>query len=121
VRGRHLVGLGQFGLTGLSTDADAIVRKLRIDVEPDSLFARVMQDKGAVCTSLNSSLSERTLVELLGGAPDQIFLGPLVSDGQVVAMLYGDNYPETGPIESAQAFEVFLAQAGIAMEQALLQ
>lgn len=119
VRGRQLVGLGQFGLTSLSTTADEIVRKLRLVAEPDSLFAQVIQDKSSVKSCLSSSLSEKTLTELLGGVPDEVFLAPLVSNGKVVAMLYGDNYPGSGPIQSANAFEIFLSQAGIAMEQAL--
>jgi len=119
VRGRQLVGLGQFGLTQLSSAADSIVRQLRLEAEPDSLFYQVLQNKSPVCSALHDSVSERTLVELLGGVPQQVFLGPLVSDGKVVAMLYGDNYPENRPIESVRAFEIFLSQAGLSMEQAL--
>ena len=121
VRGRLLVGLGQFGLAKLSSSADEIVRKLRLEVEPESLFARVIQDKSAIFSTLNNSKSERTLIELLGGVPDEVFLGPLVSDGKVVAILYGDNYPDSTPIKFANAFEVFLSQAGVAMEQALTE
>lgn len=119
VRGRQLVGLGQFGLTSLSSAADEIVRKLRLNIEPGSIFARVLQEQNAVCSTLSQTFTERTLMELMGGTPGEVFLGPLVSDGKVVAILYGDNYPDNGPIESAKAFGVFLSQAGLAMEQAL--
>jgi hypothetical protein len=119
VRGRQLVGLGQFGLMNLSEAADDIVRKMRLTVDQDSLFYRVLYEKSAVCAALRKSTAERTLIEVLGGTPAKVFLGPLVSDGKVVAMLYGDNYPADDPIESAGTFEVFLSQAGLAMEQAL--
>lgn len=119
VRGRQLVGLGQFGLTRFSTSADEIVRKLRLNVEPSSMFGRVLNEKNSVCSAFGKTASEQTLIEVLGGVPEEVFLAPLVNDGKVVAMLYGDNYPETGPIRSAQAFELFLSKAGIAMEQAL--
>jgi hypothetical protein len=119
VRGRQLVGLGQFGLGGLSPSADEIVRKLRLDVTTDSLFARVLQNKSTLCSPLGSSFAERTLIEILGGTPEEVFLGPLVSDGKVVALLYGDNHPLNSPIAATGAFEVFLSQAGMAMEQAL--
>ena len=119
VRGRQLVGLGQFGLGGLSPSADEIVRKLRLDVTADSLFARVLQNKSTVCSPLGGSFAERTLIEILGGTPEEVFLGPLVSDGKVVAVLYGDNHPLNSPIAATGAFEVFLSQAGMAMEQAL--
>jgi hypothetical protein len=121
VRGRQLVGLGQFGLTSLSSAADEIVRKLRLEIDDGSLFDAALIDKSPVCSSLRDTLLERTLTDLLGGVPDEVFIGPLVSDGKVVAMLYGDNYPESRPITSANAFEIFLSQAGMAMEQALLE
>jgi hypothetical protein len=36
-------------------------------------------------------------------------------------MLYGDNLPELKPIGDTESLEIFLGQAGIAMEKALLQ
>lgn len=119
VRGNHLVGLGQFGLTGLSVAADEIVRKMRLNIVPDSSFARVLKEKAVLRCPLGKSAAENELRVFLNGVPDEVFLGPLVSDGDVVALLYGDNFPSSRPIEAASAFEVFLSQAGLAMEQAL--
>ena len=45
VRGANLVGLGQFGVDEHNNRADEIVRKMRLQVEPGSLFARVMVEK----------------------------------------------------------------------------
>jgi hypothetical protein len=50
-----------------------------------------------------------------------MFLGPLVSEGKVVAILYGDNLTAGGPIGETEGLEIFLDQAGLAMEKALLQ
>jgi hypothetical protein len=62
------------------------------------------------------------LTEQLGGTlPEQIFLGPIISEGKVVAILYGDNLPEKRPIGDTEALEIFLSQAGLAMEKALLE
>lgn len=119
VRGNQLVGLGQFGLTGLSVAADEIVRKMRLQIEPDSSFSRVLKEKIVARCSLGDSQAEKELQSFLGGTPDEVFIGPLVSDGDVVALLYGDNFPDSRPIEAANAFEIFLSQAGLAMEQAL--
>lgn len=119
VRGPQLVGLGQFGLTSLSSSADDIVRRLRLRVEKHSIFSQVIADKSSKISSLGGESSERTLMELLGGTPEKIFLAPLVSDGKVVAMLYGDNYPDNRPYRSTRAFELFLSKAGMVMEQAL--
>ncbi|MDX2481668.1 MAG: DUF4388 domain-containing protein [Desulfuromusa sp.] len=119
VRGNQLVGLGQFGLADLSVAADTIVRNMRLHVDSGSLFAQVLKGKVAVCAALKNSAAEESLKEFLGGVAEEVFLGPLVSDGKVVALLCGDNFPSSQPICAANAFEVFLSQAGLAMEQAL--
>lgn len=119
VRGNQLVGLGQFGLTGLSAAADEIVRKMRLNIDPDSSFARVLKDKVVARCSLGETPAEKELRSFLNGTPDEVFIGPLVSGGDVVALLYGDNFLDNRPLGAANAFEVFLSQAGQAMEQAL--
>jgi hypothetical protein len=45
----------------------------------------------------------------------------LISEGRVVAILYGDNLPEQTPVGDTEALEIFLSQAGLAMEKALLE
>ncbi len=119
VRGRQLVGLGQFGLDSPSGSTDEIVRKMCLKAEPESLFGQVLQQQAAICGVLGDLPDERFVRDILGGQADEVFIGPLVSDGKVVAILYGDNYPHRGPISSAKAFAVFLAQAGVEMEQML--
>jgi len=120
IRGAQLVGLGQFGLNDLSYSADDLVRKMRLHVDSGSLFAQVLKEKIAVRSSLKDTQSETILKEFLNGVPEKVFLGPIVSDGKVVALLYGDNGKTNEPINSTTgAFEVFLSQAGLAMEQAL--
>lgn len=119
VRGRQLVGLGQFGLDDLTGSADEIVRKMRLTAETESLFGQVLQQQAAVRGELGDFSDESFVCGILGSQPEEVFVGPLVSDGEVVAILYGDNYPAKGPIKSANAFEIFLAQAGLAMEEML--
>ena len=120
VRGNQLVGLGQFGLNNLNVSADVIVRKMRLQVDTGSLFAKVLNSKATACEPLKSTVAEKYLQEFLTGVPKEVFLAPLVSDGNVVALLYGDNFPENSPFKAANAFEVFLSKAGLAMEKALL-
>ncbi|MEA3543915.1 MAG: DUF4388 domain-containing protein [Thermodesulfobacteriota bacterium] len=119
VRGNQLVGLGQFGLTDLSVAADDIVRKMRLHVDAGSLFARVLKEKVVVRAALQNSAAEKSLQIFLNGTPEEVFMAPLISDSKVVALLYGDNFPASQPIRTAKAFEVFLSQAGLAMEQAV--
>jgi hypothetical protein len=37
-----------------------------------------------------------------------------------VAILYGDNLPDRKPIGDTDSLEIFLSQAGVAMEKGLL-
>ena len=53
--------------------------------------------------------------------PYETFLAPLLVRGRIAALLYGDNVPEEKPIGDTESLEIFLAQAGIAMERALLE
>lgn len=119
VRGHLLVGLGQFGLDRLDDSVDDIVRKMRLQVSPDSLFAQVLRQKTAIRSVLRESEAEKYLQTFLTGGTNEVFLAPLINDGHVVALLYGDSFLNSQAERSLDAFEVFLEQAGIAMEQAL--
>lgn len=119
VRGRQLVGVGQFGLDGLAASADEVVRKMRLNIDGDSLFSRVLSEKVAQRGPLRHSSAEEDLRTLLRVVPDEVFIAPLVSDGHVVALLYGDSYLSGQTSQTINAFEVFLSQAGLALEQAL--
>lgn len=122
VKETEIVGLGQFGLDAMTENADRMVRKMRLKVDADSLFAQVLQQKNAAKGKLGACESDRKLQAQLGGQePSEVFVGPLVSDGKVVAILYGDNLPESKEIGNVEAFEVFLSQAGMAMEKVLLE
>ena len=69
----------------------------------------------------DSRWSQFFLGQLGDARPAEVFVGPIVSEGKVVAVLYGDNLPEVKPIGDTDSLEIFLSQAGIAMEKALLQ
>lgn len=122
INGTEIVGLGQFGLDAMTENADRMVRKLRLKVDPGSIFSQVLDSHSAVKGCLGPCASDRELQAQLGGVePVEVFLGPLVSDGKVVAIIYGDNLPESKPVGNVEAFEVFLSQAGMAMEKVLLE
>lgn len=118
VRGRQLVGLGQFGLEGLVDSADEIIRKMRLKIDPESIFFRVLSSKKALWGRLTDSLAEEQLRSFLGADPGDVYLVPLISDDKVVALFYGDSYAPRRA-RALEAFEVFLSQAGLAMDQAL--
>lgn len=122
VREDGIRGLGQFGVVDPEGLADARVRDLHIPLGVDPLFTRVITARTAVKEPPEQNEWTRYLFEQLGGGePQELFLGPLTSEGKVVALLYGDNLPEKKPIGDTESLEIFLAQAGLAMEKSLLQ
>lgn len=117
-----IVGLGQFGVDDGDGLANARVRNLRIPRDASSLFSRVVDTRLPFKGESDGSTWHRYLLEELGGGvPGEVFLGPIISEGKVVAVLYGDNIPENRPVGDTEALEIFLSQAGMAMERALLQ
>lgn len=123
VKEDEIVGLGQFGMEAIgSTSADERVRRMRVPRNAGSVFEQVLQSWSPLKTVTGAGQWDRYLVEELGsGVASEIFLGPLISEGKVVAILYGDNAPQKKAIGDTESLEIFLSQAGLAMEKALLE
>mgnify|MGYP001387988195 CR=1 FL=1 len=122
VREDGIRGLGQFGIVDPDGLADARVRDLFIPRGADSIFDRVITSRmTAKEPPQQAEWSRYFFGQLGGGEPLELFLGPLVSEGKVVALLYGDNLPERKPVGDTDSLEIFLVQAGMAMEKAHLQ
>jgi hypothetical protein len=122
VKHDEIAGLGQFGIDDKNGLADVKVRNLQIPRSEESLFTKVIETQSPAKEAPENSRWNRYFVNQLGGvAPLEYFVGPIVSEGKVVALLYGDNLPELKPIGDTDSLEIFLSQAGIAMEKALLQ
>jgi CheY-like chemotaxis protein len=122
VKKQGLEGLGQFGLEDRDGSADRRIRNLRIPTSEPSLFAPVLETRFPLKGEPDQSSWSGHFLEQLGEArPLESFVGPIISEGKVVALLYGDNLPEQKPIGDTESLEIFLSQAGLAMEKALLQ
>ena len=122
VKEKEIVGLGQFGIELKGEMADVRVRKMKIARGEESIFKEVIAERSALRVRLGGSRWDNYLKQQLGGdEPEEIFLGPIISEGQVVAVLYGDNLPGKAPIVNTESLEIFLSQAGLAMEKALLE
>ncbi|GAM08194.1 response regulator MprA [Geobacter sp. OR-1] len=121
VKEDEIVGLGQFGIDSGEQSGDARVRAMRVPLGEETVFSEVVESQLPVKLQMDDSRWCRYLLDYLGGSPKEAFLGPIVSEGKVVAILYGDNGHDPRPIGDTDSLEIFLSQAGIAMEKALLQ
>ncbi|MDG5467610.1 response regulator [Deltaproteobacteria bacterium IMCC39524] len=122
VKDEEVVGLGQFGIELNGNSADVRVRNVKLPKEEDHIFEDALQSFAPYRTAAKKSEWNNYFFEQLGGQwPGEVFVGPLVSEGRVVAVLYGDNLPDEKPIGDTESLEIFLSQAGLAMEKALLE
>jgi DNA-binding NarL/FixJ family response regulator len=122
VKEEEIVGLGQFGIELNGDSADVRVRNVKLPREEDHIFKESLQSFAPYRRAAKKSEWNDYFFKQLGGQrPGEVFVGPLVSEGRVVAVLYGDNLPDEKPIGDTEALEIFLSQAGLAMEKALLE
>ena len=59
--------------------------------------------------------------EVGGVRPGEVLAIPLIVDGKIALIVYGDNVPDAKPIKGVETLEIFMNQAGIALEKALLE
>jgi len=122
VKDEEIVGLGQFGIELKGDSADVRVRNTRLPKAEKHVFTEALKSFAPYHRNPENTDWNKYLFNQLGGdRPSDVFIGPLISEGRVVAVLYGDNLPEQKPIGDTESLEIFLSQAGMAMEKALLE
>lgn len=115
-------GLGQFGIDLKGASPDQVVRNIKIPLNQPSLFLTVIENRRSYQGPLEDNESNRYLVNELGGAmPEQVMAIPLIVDGKIALVVYGDNLPERKPVRGIDTLEIFMSQAGMALEKALLE
>ena len=124
VRKRVIAGLGQFGIRlSDGINPENRVREVQIPIDEISIFREVVENKVPIRRKLRRANPwEEYFLQMLGSEqPEESFFGPMISRGQVVIILYGDNLPERRRIGDSTGLEIFLSQAGLAMEKAFLE
>jgi hypothetical protein len=115
-------GLGQFGIELKDKSPDQVVRNIKIPMNQPSLFLSVIESRRSYLGPLESNPRHTYLMNELGGAmPDMVLAIPLVVGDKVALVVYGDNLPERKPIKNMDTLEIFMSQAGMALEKALLE
>ena len=116
-------GLGQFGIELASgASPDKVVRNIRIPLSEPSLFRNVIESKRTYLGPLEATEQNSYFVNEAGGLkPDAVLAIPLIVDGKIALIVYGDNLPDQKPIRGVETLEIFMNQAGMALEKALLE
>ena len=118
-------GIGQFGLEASGPSGaslDARIREISIPINEPSVFLDVAEMMQTYRGPLKPCSWNDELVEIFGGpTPDEVIAIPIVVDGMMAAVFYGDNVPKGESIGSAKGLELLMIEAGLAMERRLLQ
>lgn len=122
VHDKVVSGVGQFGISGGKSSGDEKVRAIHFPLDAESMFSDPSRTLQAVTfTPQPTALDAHIFEQLEDGIPEEIFIGPLVSQSRVIGFLYGDNLPENRPVGDTESLSIFLSQAGIAMEKCNLE
>jgi len=122
VKKNEVRGLGQFGIELKGKSADQVVRNINIPLNKPSLFLTVIESRRSYIGELEQNESNAYLTKELGGdVPPFVLAIPLLVDGKIALVVYGDNLPDHKPIRGVDTLEIFMNQAGMALEKTLLE
>lgn len=116
-------GLGGFGETGESERMMEKVRRISIPNGVNSVFDEAVKNRATASRQeADFSRADIEFSSALGPyTPPSMTAIPMVSRRRVIAILYGDNAVSGEPMTDLTGLEIFMTQAGMAMEKALLE
>lgn len=118
----EFVGLGGFAPDITNDEFVRFVRTVRLPIGESRGLAEVVRSRSARRRPLNATPAEVAFAQKMGMNPEQLtFAAPIVSGDRVPAILLGDNHRSGKEIGDTQGLEIFLLQAGLAMERTLLE
>ncbi len=116
----EIVGLGQFGLE--IERADEKIRETKLFLKNSPFLTKIAGEAQSYRGAMErDKVTESMMNELGGGWPTDVAIFPIIAEGKVAAMLYCDNLPTDEAIEETEGLEIFVSQAGLALEKSLLQ
>jgi CheY-like chemotaxis protein len=122
VKNEELRGLGGFGKAPKDGKINLMAREIVIPLKEPSVFRDVASSRKPFYGEPPDGHWEQLLVGRIGRfRSGPVALIPLLSLRETIAILYGDN-PESGrELGRLEALELFINQAGIALENVFLQ
>ncbi|MCL4477369.1 MAG: DUF4388 domain-containing protein [Nitrospirae bacterium] len=116
----ELTGLGQFGLE--IERADERIRETVLSYGESHFLKGIIENAQSYKGSLEKDVVTESLIrELGGGWPLEVIFFPVITEAKVVALLYCDNAHTGDPFSETEGLDIFISQAGLALEKSLLQ
>ena len=111
--------MGGYGLS--AEDPGRTIHAIKIPVSADTVFTRAMHEKCGVRQPFYESEWNLRLTDALGGPrPREVYTAPLMSARGLEAVLYADNAGSAQAFPDIALLEIFLQQAGVAIERSSL-
>jgi CheY-like chemotaxis protein len=122
VKNEQARGLGGFGLAPRGETLNLLARQIAIPLTEPSVFREVALGRRVYSGPPPSDRWSGHLMGRIGRFQSNgVALLPLLAHRETIALLFGDN-PESGrEVSGLDALEVFVHQAGIALENVFLQ
>jgi hypothetical protein len=115
-------GMGQVGLEPQGGSGPEEISNVRIPANEPSVFTSIVETRQSYKGELGKGPWNEYLAIQLGGlVPPEVVVVPMIVNGNVVALLYGDNLASGGPIGPIDALELLMLEAGLAMEKTSLE
>jgi len=117
---KEIVGLGQFGLE--IERPDEKIREIMLHYEQSDFLNRLVVEKQPYKGRLEKdSITENMINQIGANWPQETAFFPIIAEGRVVALLYCDNMTGGEKLVETEGLEIFIDQAGLALEKSLLQ
>ena len=115
-------GMAQLGLDEEASASGEGVGLIRLPADEPSIFSGVIETGETYQGEMpRGTWNEYLAIQLGGMHPPEVVVVPMVVNGNVIALLYGDNLPSRDPIGPIEGLEVLLMEAGLAMEKTTLE
>lgn len=116
----EMIGLGQFGLE--MEKPDEKIREITLPYNDSAFLQRIVSEKRPYKGSVEKDGILESMIREVGGQwPHEFALFPIIAEGRVVALLYCDNLTSGEKTSETEGLEIFIDQAGLAIEKSLLQ
>lgn len=118
----YLVGCGGFGFVLQPEAQQSPTDRIIVPLREASIFRMVYEEKRIFRGALLEGAWGRDLIaQLSPRLPNEVIVLPIVCQQEVIAVLYGDNGVGQGDLPSSELLQIFLFQAGMALENGRLR
>lgn len=121
IRAEKARGLGGFGFVSTKEDSVEIAHKIVFNLHQARPFAEVAYSGKTKRFGAELERLQAPLFSAIGrGRATECVLIPMLNNGEVLVILYGDNAESGRPIGKLRGLELFIGQAGMILENTFL-